>query len=566
MSAPLTRLRRILGVIAADRRLPLAWLAAIFLWLGYYKITMTRLMFDPLPDGGYYMNIATHVRDGQGLTTNICLLHGGCPSMPCPTGIYPLWPLLYGHVARIFPVEPTGKWLATVLYYTSLTFAYLWATALSPRPLFGRILPGVNAGHVLVLMLGLNNEFFRYTSAPYTEGISYAVTLAALWRFHRLFPEPSWKSGLEMGVWLGLASLARYQLLLMTLAAVPVLLGAAAFIRERRKQYALMTVTCLAAYTAIMTVQYLRLRSFTPGLTVSLMYRWDQMRYSDAVSKIPILRETHGLWDYLRDRAAGFPIAFGAGKTSYGPQFYTFQYALIAAVPLLLVMAARRRRWADVLAGWAWIRRPEAVSWVYVVVFALGGFLSVHTMHMHTIASGEWIFPARQALVSAFLFFLALVLLFSRGGIPGRAAGALIVCSSVYLGVLALRAHVEPLRGRRPPVTPEIAKYLNAEKQARGELIVAYRQPQLIARFTPGVNYHWYHRGTSLADVEAMVTKLGADLVTVPARDRPAFARDPRFKQHFELVKSASGVEVYAPGEALLANRRLLRDRAGAPW
>ncbi len=521
---------------------------------------MTRRSFDPLPDGGYYMNIASHVRDGDGLITNICLLHEGCPHLPMQTGIYPLWPLLYGYVSRALPFEATGRWLATALYFATLLLAYAWASSLFPRRLFPRLLPGFDAGHVFVLMLGLNNEFFRYTSSPYTEGLAYTVVLLALLRFRKLLPAPSWRTGLEMGVWLAVASLARYQLFLLTLAAVPVLALAIALVRERRRAYAIMTAVCFPTYAAIMSVHYFRLKSFTPGMTVPLMYRWDQMRYSDAVSQIPIIRETHGLWSYLLDRAQSFPVGFGQGPQSYHAQFYTFQYALLAALPLLPVLgirAAVRRGGAGRAAAeaLAWLRRPTSLVYVYVTVFALGAFLSAHTLHMHTIASGEWIFAGRQAMVCGFLFLLSLVLLLGSAVFPWRLAGALILGSSIYQGGLAVRQHLKNVEGGREPATPEIASYLNGEKAARGGLVVVYRQPQLIARFTPGVNYHWYHPGTSLADVEAMVTKLGADLVVVPPGNGMAFARDARFRRDFSLVKTASGLGVYAPSAALLQQR-----------
>lgn len=64
-----------------------AVLLLILAAIGVYKITFTSHTFDTHPDGGYYTNIASHVRDGHGLVTNLCLLHKGCLEFPAPADI-----------------------------------------------------------------------------------------------------------------------------------------------------------------------------------------------------------------------------------------------------------------------------------------------------------------------------------------------------------------------------------------------------------------------------------------------------------------------------------------------
>ncbi len=58
-------------------------------------------------DGGYYTNVAQHVRDGDGLETRVSLYHKAYSYFPHPTAVQPLWPL-GRYVPRLRPSQVAG--------------------------------------------------------------------------------------------------------------------------------------------------------------------------------------------------------------------------------------------------------------------------------------------------------------------------------------------------------------------------------------------------------------------------------------------------------------------------
>jgi hypothetical protein len=550
----LARLRAAIASDSFPRHARRAWLAVIVGVLGYHKIAVTLHTYGTNVDGGFYTDVARHVRDGQGLVSSCSTLHAGYPRFPFPTAVYPLWPLLLGWVAKVVPIFEAGKWLATACYFATLGFAYLWGTALHGEPLLPRIAPGFNAGHVLVLMFGMHEYFFQYTSFPYTEGVTYALTCAALWRMTRLLPRPTWVGGLEIGVWLGLVVLGRYQMVLMAMAAFPVLAGAAALSTGPRRLYAWMTLAAAAGMLLVVGPHYLYVRSFTPGLTPALYVQWQRVRFSEGLSPIPDVLVVKGALPWIQDRLRGFTLAFDPrDKTfSYAARYQAFPYALVAAVPLLAWLGVRNASRDRLRAGWAWVRRPENLPWVHAVVLATGCFVMIHSMHMQPGRPyPEWYFSQRHALVCVFAFFLSLLLLFTRGGSLGKVLGAGILCASVYLGLGSIRARAHDLEGARAPGPSAFVQWLNDEAARRGGMIVVLRQPQSIAWMTRDVGYHWYYYGTNFEDVRAMVA-LGAAYVVVPGSQSFPFTRSPEFDRSFHLVRTLEGNRIYAPDPSLV--------------
>lgn len=552
---------RFASKLTSERYRPLLLLAGIIAVVGFYKAEMSTYFFTPLPDGGYYTNVAAHVRDGDGLVSDISVLNEGCPYLPHPTGIYPLWPLVLGYSARLFPLFELTRWLPAILYFGILLLAYVWGASLFPKELFPKAVPGFNGGHVLVLMLGLDSELFRYTSSPYTEGLAWFIAFAALVRFRKIMARPTWYGGLELGVWLGLAYLSRYQHILMTFAAVVAMVWAIVFVGGKRRAYAIEAAAAAVAFGTIFGLQYRRLAGFVINLDLPMMIRWDQLRYSDVLTPIPTVYAIPGFFAYLADRAKGFEVAFGTGAQSYWNQFYALQYSLLIALPMALWLLVRHR--AQARQGWRWLAQAERVPIVYYGVFALGSFLAVHTMHMKSAIVAEWIFAARAAIGCAFIFFFALMFLLTRPTFPWKAAGVFLLAGSSLLGLSALRAYVLPIEGKKPPRPSALATFLVKERQKRGHFSVVYRQPQVIVADAPGVGFFWHSRVISLADVVRMVTRLGADLVIAPTRGGEGFSRDRSFSRDFAPYATVGGLTVYEPRPALLARRHLLDARAG---
>ncbi|HLV20411.1 MAG TPA: hypothetical protein VKZ49_06010, partial [Polyangiaceae bacterium] len=102
----------------------LAWLLlfAFLATLAVYKLPYTAAQTRTDVDGGYYTSVALHVRDGHGISTNLSLRHKGYSHFPHPTAIYPLWPLVFGAVAKVVPlaIDEVGRWLGTALYFATL--------------------------------------------------------------------------------------------------------------------------------------------------------------------------------------------------------------------------------------------------------------------------------------------------------------------------------------------------------------------------------------------------------------------------------------------------------------
>lgn len=529
----------------------LAMLALLLVFLASFKLPTSANTYGTNVDGGYYASVAVHVRDGQGLKTNVSLLYQGMPHFPHPTSIYPLWPLLWGTVAKAFPLVPTGIWLATACYFLALLFGYRWAASVIPRPIFPRAFPSLNVGHAFVLVLGLNLEFFRYTSQPYTEGLGYAVLFAGLCRFHRLWPNPSVRAGLEMGMWIGLAMLARTQLMLMGMAAFAILGWAVMAVPRLRKRYAIMSVCCAAAASLLIGAHYLHLRSNLDHVGLDALLRFDQVRYTDYLDPFSPVRAEKTLGELLEDRAGGVGVAFGTdNETSYSNQFYTWHFAPVVLLPLAVLAAIAKVRRDKLGGAWRWLCSRRRLEGLFLLALAVGAVASTHMLHR---MDGRWYFHRRQALPCLIAFFLSLALLLAWRRWYGRLAGVLLLVSGIVLGIAAVDTVSDTAIRRTEPgdYKPSLVKWLNAQQKRHATVIVAMRQPQIIAHHTPKVGYHWLDHGAKLKDIETMVKRLGVRYVLVSGRE--AFARSGRFKQNFELVTSKSGTKIYKPTAAFLA-------------
>ncbi|RLB53389.1 MAG: hypothetical protein DRI90_21195 [Deltaproteobacteria bacterium] len=172
-------------------------------------------------------------------------------------------------------------------------------------------------------------------------------------------------------------------------------------------------------------------------------------------------------------------------------------------LPLLVISAVRYRSRRHIRFAWKWLRRRQSVPLVYFIVFALGGFLSIHLLHMDTKLYPEWYFGQRHSLVCMFLFFLALVFLFRQRRFPWPLIAAALVFTGSYRGWVQLDARSTKAEKARPPKPKPapLVTWLNTEAAKHGGMVVALRQPQLLAYQTRGVGYHWYYRRTKLHDI-----------------------------------------------------------------
>lgn len=314
-----------------------------------------------------------------------------------------------------------------------------------------------------------------------------------------------------------------------------------------------MTLSAAAGMLLVVAPHYLYVRSFTPHLTPVLYLTWQRVRFGVGLSSIPDVLEVKGVGPWVIDRLHGVSLAFDPrdGTVGYALRYYTFQYAVVGALPLLFWLGARNASLGKLRAGWAWVREAKNLNWVYVVVFSVGCFVMIHSMHMNPQLYPEWYFAQRHGLVCIFSFFLALLCLLVQGRSVWRLLGVCILCSSTYLGFRSLGARVRESEGERPPGASALVQWLNREAARRGTVVVALRQPQPIAYLTRNVGYHWYYGSTTLEDIRAMVA-LGAAYVIVPGGHLFPFNRSPDFDKLFHLVQTIDGNRIYAPDSSLL--------------
>ena len=523
------------------------WFAVIFAAPGYFKYlhAANKAYFEI--DGGYYADVARHVRDGLGLTTNISLYHQAYSYFPHETSVSPGWPLLYGYASRFADIFTVGVWLPTMLYVCALFTGFFWARRLFPGDLFPTRLPGFTAGHVFVLMLALHREFFIFTSVPYTEGLTYAIVGLCLWRFMKLWPRLDLWRGLEMGVWLGLIMLARAQLVLVAIATFMTITWAVVACSSRRRQHLQALGSTALMFVAIIGGYYLLfLKGFVGNGPIAALMRFDQGWETPVLSAFDPMVKTDGLWSFIKDRMGGVWVAFKYyGGYSYSRNFYYTPYAVPLATLFLAVGAARNRaRWR---AAWSWLRSAEALPWIMVVLFALGGFTSMHLIHKDYFS--EWHFARRQGLTAIFIFFLALIYLLKQKNL-GVILGLIILIASVSEGHYALyrvTLRVEKINERgAPDHRAPLLEWLN--EQGKVTVAMAAHEPQKIAIMTPEVGYHWVYEKTSFEDLDIITTKLGARFVILTDNakvSRWPLRKDRRFSGTYRKMMSVGGMTVY---------------------
>ena len=394
--------------VASERKLAWLWLALLLAAFGTCHVLATLHHGAFGIDGGYYTAIAVKVRDGYGFKTNVSILHKGDVTFPAPTSVYPLWPLALGYLSRIFPLEALATWLPAALYMAALIFAYLWLHRTHPRAFFPKLLPGFQAAHVMVIVLGLST-FFTATLTPAVEALSYTLMFAAFWRFTKLWDAPSWRAGLEMGVWLGLVLLARPQLV-VSAGVVFLLLGYAVLVcRSLRARYAQMLVTSVLAFVAVAAPWFMYTWSFAAGrehrASVGVCVGAPESHFEPARRLAPGFDPRR----LAVGSSAGFPVAYAwKSKASYSTQYFTFHYAVLFTVPFALIAFVSRLVRTGVAPMRAWLTDPANLQRLYALGYGTAAFLALHVMH-----TTAWYFHRRHALGSVVFVVLMLSYLLS---------------------------------------------------------------------------------------------------------------------------------------------------------
>jgi hypothetical protein len=456
-------------------------------------------------DGAFYTDVAQYVRDGSGLQTGQSLYHKGYGQFPHPTSIYPAWPLLLGFLARLVDMRVLVHWLPAALWLASLVAAWRLGSALRPQSFFQRV--HLNGGHLLMLLLGLNTEYFTYTSMPYTEGLSWLLLLLFGHRLLRLAPRDDLASAAEIGAWAGLLVLCRAQFLI-----VPIAVFAALSLRLRGGWRGLARLlVAVAVFAALLTPHMVRNAGILQDASLLTLLRFDQAQVSDALEPLPVLIETHGLGGLLLDRSQGLLLAFDpTSSRSYLGHFHAFIYGL-----LLLPWALFHRR-HELLSLLRRALAPGSTAWWVMALFALGGLASVHLAHKSY--EPAWYFHRRHALVVLPAVFAGCCALLS---LPGwkRVPGLLLLLTGLAQGSweLAVAAHAGTVESwAATSKRGQLHQWLLQESAERN-LVVALPSPdaQRLAWRTPGVGFHTLHETSSPAVLEALCEDFKVDVVAL---------------------------------------------------
>lgn len=485
------------------------------LLVGLFALKLSQAATEPAfgPDGSYYYDIAAHVRDGHGLVTDVSLFNAGYEYFPHPTAIYPLWPLLLGLVGRVVPLEVAAIWLPTVFYFAAVVLAYRLARRVAPEPLFPETWPVLHAGHVAAAVTALTNAMFIQTSKPFTEGLGYFLLLLALTRTERCFRAPCGWRGIELGVWFGLVILTRSQLVLGAVAVGVALTWAV--LRFGWRRWLGPALGFASGLAAVLGVQLVHLASFADAPRLVYLLRFDLVREPSELAPLAVMVSPPGVFAWLADRARGVVIAFSGGRMSYFSCFGLWSAALLLAVPFLVLDGWRavQRRSCGL---WAWLHTPANLFKLAYALLAIGGVLSLHTIHKAMFT--PWNFGTRHALTAGFAI-VAAILYLARRPVLGRVVALFLVTASVYFGFWRIgNAPDNARKSNDPPVkwsaayNRPIVQWLEQRAADEPGLVVVAQdiEAQKLARYTDGVGYHWSYRTTTWTEVEFLFRERGA--------------------------------------------------------
>lgn len=517
-------------------------------------------------DGGYYTDIARNVRDGFGLTTDVSVFHQGFRYFPHPTPVYPVWPLVYGYVARLAPLEIVGVWLPTALFYVVLVLGFLLGRRANPQPLLPKVLPAFHAGHVWVLVLGTGFEMVRWTAGPYTEALAFTLLFVFLLRARALWRRLGALAGLELGLWLILLFLVRSQFLVVAIAAV----AASPLALWHRPRAALPALLAgVATFVAGWSLYSRWLGTFLIDASLGTYLRFDSTRATEGLSRIPVMYKTGGPLERALDLLRGVQVAFSQWDTqmTYYGMHHAFSHALVPAALLLAWQGWRKRA---ILRRFG--RRPEAGFAAFFFLASAALIASLHTVHK--VYGTAWVFGERQALPSVLAVTGCLVALLRSRAPLMRAIGVFVLCTGTFTALRSLGLETDERcedHAEEPPrdaYRAELRAWLLARREELGSLTVVVERPeaQRLSWRTPGVGFHWITQATTVDDVTALVRDFGAQYVldfdTLP---NTTYKGALEFPERFVLYAVLSELEPTLPPTALRTYDRERYVRIYAP-
>ena len=460
-------------------------------------------------DGDYYYQVARHVAEGDGLVTSVSLYHQGFKTLPHPTNISPLWPVVLGYAGRIVPLPVAAAVLPEALFLASLLLLYRLANRLVER-LRGRPEPFVlrgghvlDLGHVAVMLFGTNAVFFNFTSLPYTEGLGFTLMFAALLALDRCGSERALGWAAAAGGLAALAYLARLQMMMVAPAVIGVL--ALSGIRRRERLAAAGAAAAAAAAVVLPWVLYLAslVEPFNPRVLIDFGVFRQTPEIEPFVSAYPV----GSAWGArLRDVTVGLRAAFDprGGVTSYVGSFGLAAFA----VPLaLLHLVLSRRHWRPLATA---LIRPQAGVVTATAAAAAAMVLPLHFLHLRFL--WEWRFGFRHGLAFGLLVLVAVAYLLAHGERLVRRLALVLVALSLVTGPVRTAELLTAPRGwGLTPAELELVAWLDSQS-ARPVVLTTNAQPLSVYS---RAGFHWMECDESAEKTRTMLRLLPIDYVLV---------------------------------------------------
>jgi len=408
-------------------------------------------------------------------------------------------------------------WLPTYFYLLSLILAYFWANKIWTERLFAKF-PNLNAGHFLVIFLGLNSSYFLFTSRPYTEGLAFVLLFSFLLRSHSLLKSPRILNGLEIGIWLGLLLLTRSQWLIVVVA-VTIAYVFAIFGKQNRYLYLGMALT---SATSLMLV-LLPFWVYVAGISEET--RWFNFFHFSArpnsLLSIPAFAINESSFsEFLKDRLSGFSVAFGyLNRYGYFSIFHEFIY-LIPVAFIVLLTSLRQLTVQKIKSFVAAVEQNDKVAWYLPVLIAIGAFAVIHLLHNDYIS--EWYFRRRHAIPVVLLVFFSFIYLVRRKSRLLNFVLFTILFSGTMLGlvrniyIVKNQQHETALEFERG----NLAEWLEGERKSAGRkaltIAVSDNEGQRLVWRTRKINYHWvFHGATTYSDYQTLFGELACDYLVL---------------------------------------------------
>jgi hypothetical protein len=459
-------------------------------------------------DGSFYMNVAKHVADGDGLATTLSLYRQGFLEFPHVSLIYPIWPLLLGAGASVMGVFRAARIVPEVLFGLDLILVFLFTRAVSTwaaRHTDGRLPWYRSRGAIalsVTLLFASNHVLFRYSSQPYTEPLALAFTLGALLALFRFGTRERIGWAVLAAVLASAAYLTRSQ----CAGVLGGILGALALaaVRERLARRAL--VAAGAASLATMLPWFLWVAKTARPFDPRLLLNFAAYRETPGLPPFEIFVPTDGPVELLIDRASGLFVAFDP----VSPFSYVFSWGP-AAYLVLVATAMLLWRVSDTPKLLRSAMTIRGASMTAVVAAGVGALVPVHLLHSEYVF--EWWFGHRYGLFLVLLIVPAIVYLLRAGRIAHRIYLALLGLSVMWGGIYIAATLV---RDRPEPTPARLA--LEAWLGTQGGSVFLATNPQPLSLYTEA-GFHWIQCEDPPAVTRAMITALPIDFVIFKPED-----------------------------------------------